>query len=132
MRLFLFVGAAIGLIGCSAAQEIPVSEGQRYPCAKKVWKDDGYQANPGKIFVKNQYYDEELCANSHNTKSDVGVNSQASKFSEENTQNAYETRTDDFEDYDDKGASSSRFDDGGRPSPAKGQDTQINIQTQGK
>ena len=54
MRLFLFVGATIGLIGCISAQI--TSEGNRHPCEKKVWQSDGYR-KPGQVWVDNPYYE---------------------------------------------------------------------------
>ena len=48
MRLLLFVGATIGLIGCSSAQDE-----SGFPHSEKTWQDDGYD---GKVYNDNPNY----------------------------------------------------------------------------
>ena len=50
MRLLLLVGATIGLIGCSSAQD---DGGSGFPHSEKTWQDDG---SGGKVYNDNPNY----------------------------------------------------------------------------
>ena len=76
MRLFLFVGATIGLIGFTSGQGI--SEGNQHPCRSGKWQEDGWDAQPGKVWVENPNYDGRPCPTQ--TTTTYSPNSEDSQF----------------------------------------------------